>query len=119
MTNTTPDKSDRIETLLEQVAVSVKQIGTDVQRLGTDVQRLGTDVQQLKEDSAKQAAKLETEVKRWDERFFQLTKDNLGVSRTIIITAGATIILAPLVSAISPAIGDLSRALLRIWFPNL
>lgn len=112
MTNTTPDKSDRIETLLEQVAVSVKQIGTDVQRLGTDVQ-------QLKEDSAKQAAKLETEVKRWDERFFQLTKDNLGVSRTIIITAGATIILAPLVSAISPAIGDLSRALLRIWFPNL
>ncbi|MCL6436351.1 hypothetical protein [Leptothermofonsia sp. ETS-13] len=47
---------------------------------------------------------LEEEVKRWDERFFQLTRDNLNTARTIIITAGAAVILSPVLQAFAPAI---------------
>ena len=42
--------------------------------------------------------------KKWDERFYQLTKDNLNISRTIIITAGAAIIFSPLLKELAPTI---------------
>jgi hypothetical protein len=48
--------------------------------------------------------RLDSEVKRWDERFFQLTRDNLTTSRTIIITAGSVILLSPVLQALAPAI---------------
>lgn len=102
MTTNQPDKTERIEALLEAMAANIKQIGTDVQ--------------QLKEENAKQRIKLEEEIRRWDERFFSFAKDNLGIARTIIITAGATIILAPLVQAVSPVLKELGSQLLRTWF---
>ncbi len=46
--------------------------------------------------------RLEDEVKRWDERFFRLVKENLVTGRTIIVTAGAFAILSPVLTA--PAI---------------
>lgn len=109
MTINQPDKSDRIELLLEQMAVNIKQIGTDVQQLQVEVV-------QLKEVVSDQGAKLEKETARWDERFFAFAKDNLQTSRTIILTAGAAIILAPLVQAVSPVIGELGNQLLHYWF---
>lgn len=104
MTTQQPDSNARLEVILETMAANIKQIGTDVQ--------------QLKEENAKQQIKLEEEVKRWDDRFFQFTKDNLQTSRTIILTAGAAIILAPLVQAVSPVIGELGNQLLRYWFKS-
>ncbi|HEY9887810.1 MAG TPA: hypothetical protein V6D02_05375 [Candidatus Obscuribacterales bacterium] len=47
---------------------------------------------------------LRNEVERWDERFFQFTRDNLTTARTIIVTAGAVIILSPVLQAFTPAI---------------
>jgi hypothetical protein len=47
---------------------------------------------------------LKTEVSRWDERFFQLTRDNLSTAKTIIVTAGTVMILSPVLQALAPAI---------------
>jgi radical SAM superfamily enzyme YgiQ (UPF0313 family) len=52
--------------------------------------------------------KLEQEIKRWDERFFNFTKDNLGITRTIIITAGVVTIFSPFVQALAPTIKELT-----------
>ncbi len=49
-------------------------------------------------------AELREEVKRWDERFFQLTRDNLSTAKTIIVTAGTVVILSPVLQAFAPAI---------------
>jgi len=48
-------------------------------------------------------------VDKWEERFLQLSRDNLSISRTVIIAAAATI-FTPLVQSLAPAIAALLRA---------
>ncbi len=47
---------------------------------------------------------LQQDVRRWDERFFQLTRDNVVTSRTIIVTAGTVVLFSPVLQALAPAI---------------
>jgi len=83
MTEITPDRLDRIEALLEQNTKEVADLRQGVR-----------DLQQ----------ELKQEAQRWDERFFQLSRDTLGTARMIIVTAGAVVILSPVLQAFSPAI---------------
>ncbi len=48
-------------------------------------------------------------VDKWEERFLQLSRDNLSISRTVIIAAAATI-FTPLLQSLAPAIATLLRA---------
>ncbi len=59
---------------------------------------------QLSKDVDQVSQELKAEVNRWDDRFFQLSRDNLGIARTIIITAGTVVILSPVLQALAPAI---------------
>ncbi|MEO1300060.1 MAG: hypothetical protein AAFW75_30680, partial [Cyanobacteria bacterium J06636_16] len=43
-------------------------------------------VQGIREDLEQTRQELREEVERWDERFFQFTRDNLAISRIIIVT---------------------------------
>ncbi len=47
--------------------------------------KIDSEISQLREE-------LRTEVKRWDEQFFQLARDMAGSSRTIIIAAASVVI---------------------------
>jgi predicted RND superfamily exporter protein len=58
--------------------------------------------------------KLSADVARWDERFFQLSRDNLTIARTIIITAGTVVILSPVLQAFAPAIETVVTRLLGL-----
>jgi MerR family transcriptional regulator, repressor of the yfmOP operon len=44
--------------------------------------------------------RIEDEVKRWDERFFQLVKDQGTTARTIIIGAATVVVLSPALGAV-------------------
>jgi len=79
MTAAQPDRLDRLEALVEANTVNL----------------------------AKLEARLEKQAERWDERYFQLTRDTLGTAKTIIVTAGTVVILSPLLQALSPAIKEL------------
>lgn len=57
-------------------------------------------------------AELKSEVIRQDDRFFQLSRDNLGTARAIIVTAGTVVILSPVLQALAPAI----KALVNQFF---
>lgn len=52
------------------------------------------------------------EVKRWDERFFQFSRDSVNTSRTIIIAAAAALVFAPLFQALAPVIENVALRLL-------
>ncbi len=43
---------------------------------------------------------IEEEVKRWDERFFNLVKEQGQTARTIIITAASVVVLSPVLGAV-------------------
>jgi MerR family transcriptional regulator, repressor of the yfmOP operon len=63
-----------------------------IEELDTRLDRITT----LTEANTASIAKLEAESKKWDERFFQLSRDTLNFSRNIIVTASVVTVLAPL-----------------------
>ena len=48
--------------------------------------------------------RLEAEVRRWDERFFQLSRDTLGFTRTVVTTAAVVAVLIPLLKDVAPLV---------------
>jgi len=75
----------------------LSRIESNLERLEVIVQRNSEEITQSRRDMTELSRK-------WDERFYQLTKDNLNISRTIIITAGAAIIFSPLLKEIAPTL---------------
>ena len=73
-------------------------------RIEANLERLEALVQRNSDESTQSRKDMTELSKKWDERFYQLTKDNLNISRTIIITAGATIIFSPLLKELAPTI---------------
>lgn len=51
--------------------------------------------------------RIEDEVRRWDERFFQLVKDQGTTARTIIIGASTVVILSPVFGAVADLVEHL------------
>ena len=68
------------------------------------LQDLADKIDALTKGLEQSRQELKDEVARWDERFFQFTRENLVTARTIIITAGTVIILSPVLQAFAPAI---------------
>lgn len=73
--------------------------------------RLGR-IESLVEKNAEAIQALQKKSAEWDERFYQLTRDTLGTAKIIILTAGAVIILSPVLQAIAPEIGELAKSLI-------
>lgn len=73
----------------QQVLAEIRQLRQNVEQLSTDVEQLSTDIERSNE-------KLSAETQKWDERFFQLSRDTLNFSRNVIITAAVVAVLAPL-----------------------
>ncbi|MEN9251655.1 MAG: hypothetical protein Q6L58_04390 [Thermostichales cyanobacterium BF3_bins_165] len=69
--------------------------------------RIEKAIESLTQEVAATRQDLRDEVRRWDERFFQLSRDNLNLSRTIIIVAGSAVIFSPLFQSLSPLIQKL------------
>lgn len=68
------------------------------------LQDLADKIDALTQGLEQSRREIRDEVERWDERFFQFTRENLVTARTIIITAGTLIILSPMLQAFAPVI---------------
>ncbi|MEM8610585.1 MAG: hypothetical protein AAGF93_01095 [Cyanobacteria bacterium P01_H01_bin.105] len=93
----TPDREPTLNDVIERM----DQIGDVIER----IEQLTNEVSHVREE-------LKTEVVRQDDRFFQLSRDNLGTARAIIVTAGTVVILSPVLQALAPAI----KALVNQFF---
>lgn len=78
----TPEPIDFQNEVLERLERLEQRLDTSVQRLE---QKLDTDIQRLDERTDK-----------WEERFLQMSKDNLAISRTVIIAAATVVIFGSL-----------------------
>lgn len=79
---------DLMTEVLTEVKNSREEFRQEIREVRQDIQRL--------ED------RLDTEVKRWDERFFQLSRDTLGFTRTVVTTAAVVAVLIPLLKDVAP-----------------
>ncbi len=76
------------EPTLADVLQELRGLRQDVSELKQDVDDLKREVDGLKQE-------LNAEVKRWDERYYQLSKDTLGFARYVIVSGVIVAILAP------------------------
>ncbi len=54
-------------------------------------------------DAIKQLeSKLDSEVQRWDERFFQLSRDTLNFTRNIVTTVAVVAVIVPIFRDLIP-----------------
>ncbi|MCA1904463.1 MAG: hypothetical protein LDL47_06475 [Cyanobacteria bacterium KgW148] len=81
--------------------MSLEELDARLDRIAALIEQDRLAMEEFRQTMAKMC---QEEIKRWDERFFQLSRDNLNISRTIIVTAGAAVIFAPFLQAVVPAI---------------
>ncbi len=67
------------------------------------------EVQATRQDIQALEVRLEGEVKRWDERFFQLSRDTLIFTRNVVVLAAVTAVLIPLLRDVSPLVLDIIK----------
>ncbi|ACK68135.1 hypothetical protein PCC8801_4207 [Rippkaea orientalis PCC 8801] len=70
-------------------------------RILTLVELTNSRLDKLDSDIKETNKRIEDEVKRWDERFFQLVKEQGQTARTIIIAAASVVVLSPVLGAIA------------------
>lgn len=61
-------------------------------------------IRELREGLDASRKELKDEVERWDERFFEFVRDELRLTRTIIIAAAGIAILSPAIQALPSVI---------------
>ena len=70
-------------------------------RILTLVELSNSRLEKLDQDIRATNQKIEEETKRWDDRFFQLVKEQGQTDRTIIIAAASVVVLSPVLGAVT------------------
>ncbi len=93
MTAAQPDRLDRLETLLEQLISDQQSTNERLGRLTEDIETSNSRMD------------------KWEERFLQLSRDNLIIARTVIIAAASVVILGSVLDKADVLIAGLARLL--------
>jgi MerR family transcriptional regulator, repressor of the yfmOP operon len=70
-------------------------------RILTLVELSNSRLDKLDQDIRATNQRIEEETKRWDDRFFQLVKEQGQTDRTIIIAAAFVVVLSPVLRAVT------------------
>ncbi len=100
---TTDERLERIERAVETLITEVRGIREDVTRLDHRITALENRFEGME-------SRLEKEVARWDERFFQLSKDTLTFTRAVVTTAAVVAVLVPALRDVAPLLIELVKA---------
>lgn len=71
-----------------------------VELTNSRLDQLDRDIKETNNRIERTNQRIEEEVKRWDERFFQLVKEQGQTARTIIIAAASVVVLSPVLGAV-------------------
>ncbi|MEN9226522.1 MAG: hypothetical protein Q6M54_13745 [Thermostichus sp. DRC_bins_24] len=104
-----PDRLDRIERTVEANAQAIAQLVQQNQEVLQTIAQTEERIAQTEERIARTEERIEAEVKRWDERFFQLSRDTLNFTRNIVTIAAVTAVLIPLLKDVAPLVVELLR----------
>ena len=83
---------------LTRILTLVELTNSRLDKLDQDIQVAN---QRIQAEAKNASERLETEVKRWDDRFFQLVKEQGQTARTIIIAAASVVVLSPVLGAVA------------------
>ena len=69
-------------------------------KLDTDIRETNRRVEQTNKRLEEEATTTKEQFEKWDERYFQLVRDQGNTARTIIIAAASVVILSPVLGAV-------------------
>jgi len=98
--------------VLQKIANTEERIANTEERIANTEERIANAEERIanaEERFAKTEERIEAEVRRWDERFFQLSRDTLNFTRNIVTIAAITAVLIPLLKDVAPLIVELLR----------
>lgn len=77
------------------------QILALLNRLDADVRATNEKLAIEIEENKKKFEETKEQFKKWDERYFQLVKEQGSTARTIIIAAASVVVLSPVLGAVA------------------
>ncbi len=101
-----PQRDPSLASVLTEVLTEVQQLRQEVREGRDEIQKSREQFQHELQLSRQQ---LQQEVDRWDERFFQLSRDTLGFTRTVVTVAAVVAVLIPLLKDVAPLVIEILR----------
>lgn len=80
-----------------------------MERLQEQIQSQLGELTEKQSTTQQQVDKLVAESEKWDERFFQLSRDTLNFSRNIVVTAAVVAVLVPVLREAAATLIELFR----------
>jgi MerR family transcriptional regulator, repressor of the yfmOP operon len=77
------------------------QILALLNKLDTDIRATNEKLEKEIEENKKKSEETREQFKKWDERYFNLVKEQGNTARTIIIAAASVVVLSPVLGAVA------------------
>ncbi len=77
------------------------QILSLLNKLDNDIRQTNNRLEATNQRLEEEAKKNSEQFQKWDDRYFQLVKDQGNTARTIIIAAASVVVLSPVLGAVA------------------
>ena len=77
------------------------QILSLLNKLDDDIRQTNNRLEETNQRLEEEAKKNSEQFQKWDDRYFQLVKDQGNTARTIIIAAASVVVLSPVLGAVA------------------
>ena len=85
------------------------QILSLLNKLDDDVRQTNQKIEATNQRLEEEARKTNEQFQKWDDRYFQLVKDQGNTARTIIIAAASVVVLSPVLGAVAELVNNYFR----------
>ena len=94
---------------LTQILSLLNKLDDDVRQTNKKVEETNQKIEATNKRLEEEAKKTNEQFQKWDDRYFQLVKDQGNTARTIIIAAASVVVLSPVLGAVAELVNNYFR----------
>ncbi|MDJ0902477.1 MAG: hypothetical protein QNJ55_27100 [Xenococcus sp. MO_188.B8] len=94
---------------LTQILSLLNKLDDDVRQTNRKVEETNQKIEATNRRLEEEARKTNEQFQKWDDRYFQLVKDQGNTARTIIIAAASVVVLSPVLEAVAELVNNYFR----------
>ena len=91
---------------LTQILSLLNKLDDDVRQTNKKVEETNQKIEATNKRLEEEAKKTNEQFQKWDDRYFQLVKDQGNTARTIIIAAASVVVLSPVLGAVAELVNN-------------
>ena len=94
---------------LTQILSLLNKLDDDVRQTNKKVEETNQKIEATNKRLEEEAKKTNEQFQKWDDRYYQLVKDQGNTARTIIIAATSVVVLSPVLGAVAELVNNYFR----------